>query len=73
VFLGWDAGDRNKKAEVWVSVNGAPEIRGALLHGTAFEQPKIAAFELKLQRRMQYRYFLKDGKKILSSVVVAVP
>lgn len=73
VYLGWDAGAKNPKAQVWVSVNNAPEVRGILLYGSAFEQPKIPGFELKLQRGMVYKYLLKDGKKILSTVVVAVP
>ena len=74
VYLGWDGTPDHPNAEVWVSVNGQAEIPAATLYGDVFKQPKIAAFELRLQRGSGvYKYVLKDRGNTLASVVVPVP
>jgi hypothetical protein len=77
-YLGWDAGPAHPGAQVWVSVNGGAETQlfvGMQSHAEIFKFAKAGPFELGVPldlRGTVYKFTLKDGAKILSTVAVPI-
>lgn len=79
VYLEWDGGSAHPGAQVWISMNGGPELQVGypmLVDVNVFKQPRVAPFELRIPNEMRgsiYKFILKDGGTTLSTVSFVVP
>jgi Trypsin len=79
VYMEWDGGPAHAGAQVWISMNGGPELQVGypmLIDANIFKQPRVAPFELRIPNEMRgsnYKFTLKDGGKVLASVNVTIP